>query len=848
MNTTVHNLKIQKENYNFIKKLLKKPEDFYKEDFKQKACFSEAYKKYGFLETWESALLYLNNLQTDKSVFNELIPEGFAVKPYLDVEWFKEDFPDLVPEEVILDIKTNLMKMFETDFEYPISQSDIYVSRCHRQKNQCFKFSYHIVVSTKPTVVFENANFASYVAYKLRDMVYFDPELIDVNPYKKTQNLRMLHHSKPDEFIPFKPDNVNDNPLNYLVTNIDKSSIYLRSDEQVDQMHTKINTTQTIEKDDNIILDQIIEKVRVYHPTATFEGVNATGFAQFNYTDRKEPCFSDGVRTHEKLGFYVYLNDDIILAGCYSGNCTNQYGKKKIQIIGSLADTTDLQYEPVSEDNEFKVDHNLIKQSVLDGPRGLSKMFLSLYKTPQRIKWSESSERNGSIYYWNGGIWELDNFDYLDSLTPAVLVNILRKFCKTFEDKGDDLVDKFSKLDEEILKRAKALIESLNKGQYLAQIKKWVTPELREKDFGSVKDVHPYRLACKNGMLDLKTGIIRPTIPEDNVTRLLNTNYNHDADTSTFDNFVREITKDPTGTTELYDYIRWLVGYACQGEPSKKMFFILWGVRGYNGKSLFVNTISDVLGDYATAMDASIVLDAGMKSGGGHSTELIQLDNKRLGILNDTKEGCKLDDGKIKQLTGISDKISAREIYEKQRTFVPKFVPIINTNNRIKMNLTDPALYQRLVLIPFYYSFVENPVEEWELKSDDTLDQKLKQNPEGVLKWIVDCSTFFHQNPNYPVPERILAAKEEYRKDMSIHMEFVDKYYDKHNADGENPEDFLVKKAELLDTFKSYCSEIGERFSIKREEEQFLKLLNKKVLKKITYFAGLSMKEVILED
>ena len=86
------------ENLKTLKKNLLTPEKFKKDssNFRGKACFSYNYKLYGCLETWDLALDKLRELPVNENIFHELILHDFKVKPYLDVEWYSEKFPELV--------------------------------------------------------------------------------------------------------------------------------------------------------------------------------------------------------------------------------------------------------------------------------------------------------------------------------------------------------------------------------------------------------------------------------------------------------------------------------------------------------------------------------------------------------------------------------------------------------------------------------------------------------------------------------------------------------------------------------------------------------------------------------
>ncbi|MFW1667438.1 phage/plasmid primase, P4 family, partial [Acinetobacter ursingii] len=55
---------------------------------------------------------------------------------------------------------------------------------------------------------------------------------------------------------------------------------------------------------------------------------------------------------------------------------------------------------------------------------------------------------------------------------------------------------------------------------------------------------------------------------------------------------------------DLINYIQKAVGYSLTGSTKEQVMFILFG-NGRNGKSIFLETISNVLGSYAKTIQAS---------------------------------------------------------------------------------------------------------------------------------------------------------------------------------------------------------------------------------------------------
>jgi len=822
-------IKIKNENLRYIKNILEEPSKFLdKNNYKGKPCISYAYKKYGFLENWQLALSKLNDVPENEKHFNELvIRDNSEVKPYFDIEYYIEQF-DYSPEEVLIYIKNSLIEIFKKTWDVVLLQRDILVAQCHRLTPNGHKKSFHVIISTtSPMCVFKSNNEANWLANKLREFISdkFDPSIVDAGVYKKVQNFRLVGHMKEGEDEPLKKMNEERNDLDYLITNIDNNNKkILSTEEQSDSLWKNLMKLKGFHKktytDYNI--ETITSFVKNAHPSCYFEKIDNHGFLQFNYSDRTEKCFTG--EYHEKIGFFAFIKDSQILIGCHSGKCVesiNERDVKKTKIIGRIVEKECVkEINPVNKDEEFEMDYPFVTKCVFDKSLGMARLFKRLYTEPVRLKYTTEQK----LYYWDGELWTEDESMFLNSLLAEVLVKMLRKYVNSLFEEVQDIcvIDPDYEGEDNDLKKiaevTRFIINRLLEGANLKAILNFVIPDITDKRFLKDKDIHPYFIACKNGLVDLRTNKIRNFLPEDNITRRLEVSYNPEADCSDFEKFVRDITNN---SEDMYNYLRWAIGYALQGKPNRKIYFILWGERGYNGKSLLLNTISEILSDYCKSMDSSVVLISPKKTAGSHSTELMQLENVRLGILSDLNKDAVINDGQIKQITGATDKISAREIHGKQREFTPTFVPFISTNHRPIINSSDEGLFDRTMIIPFEISFVENPQTKWEKKSDPDLYDKFKKNKEGILKWLIDCAIFYNNNLEHPVPEKITITKNEYKRDMNIHKRFIEEMF----VLTDNEEDVISDK-EVFGDFKIYC-EVNQYSDGRKDKARVLHELQK---------------------
>src|SRR5690606_26604467 len=106
------------------------------------------------------------------------------------------------------------------------------------------------------------------------------------------------------------------------------------------------------------------------------------------------------------------------------------------------------------------------------------------------------------------------------------------------------------------------------------------------------------------------------------------------------------------GDGELQAFLQRMCGYALTGSTREHALFFLYGT-GANGKSVFLNTVSGVLADYAMTAPIETFMASNSDR---HPTDLAGLRGGRLVTAIETEEGRRWAESKIKTLTG-GDKI-----------------------------------------------------------------------------------------------------------------------------------------------------------------------------------------------
>lgn len=290
---------------------------------------------------------------------------------------------------------------------------------------------------------------------------------------------------------------------------------------------------------------------------------------------------------------------------------------------------------------------------------------------------------------------------------------------------------------------------------------------------GEKLDASPWLLACANGVIDLRTGQLRNGRRDDYITIASPITWEGiDAPAEAWERSLLEIFN---GQQELVDFLRRALGCAIIGRHLVKAFFVLYGPGGDNGKSLIMDIVRWVIGEFAGSIPSGLLLDQSrIKNSSGPTPDVMTLKGLRLAIASETDKEARVSTSSIKWLTG-DDQIIGRNPNDKYQTrFNPTHTLFLLTNYAPHAPADDTALWGRIHLIPFDLSFVSRePQTEYERRQDNTLKDKLSQEGPGILAWIVrGCLEYQAQGLN--PPPRVKAATEDYRREEDILADFID--------------------------------------------------------------------------
>jgi putative DNA primase/helicase len=319
-------------------------------------------------------------------------------------------------------------------------------------------------------------------------------------------------------------------------------------------------------------------------------------------------------------------------------------------------------------------------------------------------------------------------------------------------------------------------------------------------------DAHPELFNVDNGTVDLRTGELRAHSRADRLTMLAPVAYRPDAQAPTFARFLATVTGD---NPALGAFLQRAVGYSMFGTASERVLFILHG-GGQNGKTVFVETIRSLFGDYARRTPTETLLRSRY---GGENRGVARLKGARFVSASEAEEGQHLAAGLVKELTG-GDTVTARFLYGEQFEFRPEFTLWLATNHRPLVSGDDQAIWDRIRLVPFAVHIADE-------QRDPGLTDKLRAELEGILAWAVEgCLAW--QRQGLALPEAVEAATGAYHQEMDTFADFLE-------ARCVTAADASATAAELYGAYTAWCNATGEhavtqkRFGERLHDREFTK-------------------------
>ena len=422
---------------------------------------------------------------------------------------------------------------------------------------------------------------------------------------------------------------------------------------------------------------------------------------------------------------------------------------------------------------EEKPDSNFVDQCYSDNVMGDANLFARVCN--KRFLFNGNS---GMWFRWSGHFWEED-------LSNSILATIGNDMADVYNLRADEISGDIKKLekqnkDEKLITAATKRQKNFNtrafalRGDRAPKVLKWipaVAPKMVVETDELDKENH--LLVCQNGVINLETGECEKGDPADKLTFSLPHEWKgFKKKAKKFIKALRcslEAPHDYEGNREKflndrYEYLHRFIGMSVHGAQIERAFMVLFGKHGWNGKGTLMEILLYILGDYASPTEPEVLLDSkGFKEAGKPTPHILAMKGCRIIVASETDDGNRFSASAVKRYSG-GDTLRGRNPHDKRPTdFKPTHVLYLMTNNLPYTDANDRPFWNRLHLLNFHWSYVDDPTELFEKPRNPRLEAELRKEASEILAWTVEGYHKYLAEGGLNPPEEMIKERESYR-------------------------------------------------------------------------------------
>lgn len=271
-------------------------------------------------------------------------------------------------------------------------------------------------------------------------------------------------------------------------------------------------------------------------------------------------------------------------------------------------------------------------------------------------------------------------------------------------------------------------------------------------------DQHRMLINVLNGTLNLETVSLQPHNADDLMTRTIHLEYDPNAKCPQFIAFLHRIFD---GNQDIISFLQRFIGYCLTGRTTEQVFLFFYGL-GANGKSVLLNIIRELFGDFASTANSDLLM---VQDSRGATNDIAALRGARVVTISELNDGARIDEARVKSLTG-GDPVTCRFLFKEPFTYIFEGKLFLAGNYKPKVKGTDHGIWRRKLLVPFEVTI---PEEE----RDPYLQDKLTKELPGILVWAVQgCAEW--QRVGLKPPEEVKAATAEYRQQEDVFAQWIE--------------------------------------------------------------------------
>ena len=327
-------------------------------------------------------------------------------------------------------------------------------------------------------------------------------------------------------------------------------------------------------------------------------------------------------------------------------------------------------------------------------------------------------------------------------------------------------------------------------------------------------DNDDYQFNLRNGTFNLKTLTLDDHNRMNFITRLADYEYNDKAQCPQFKKYLNRIFRSRTDKEDMIAFLQRAVGYTLTGATGEQCLFLLYG-SGANGKSVFLDVLNALLGEYGTVTQSRTFTT----ERGEISNDIAALAGKRMVYASENSSDTHLDESIIKQLTG-GENISARFLHQEFFTFKPRFKIWWAFNHPPAISDMTNSIWRRIKIVPFNEVL---PESEWDKKLAEKL---IAQELPGIFNWAIEGLKEYYRLGSLTPPKVIAEATNQYKEDQDILHEFIEDYCDLPTSDEIFGKKFEERAGDLYTAYKTWNTYNGDEKAM--SSTKFGKLMHDK--------------------
>lgn len=320
------------------------------------------------------------------------------------------------------------------------------------------------------------------------------------------------------------------------------------------------------------------------------------------------------------------------------------------------------------------------------------------------------------------------------------------------------------------------LIDSIQK---LAQLELFVSQESLNQN----NDLH---IVFKNGTYIIgEKKFYEDTFYKENYnTKIMNCSYKQ----GNLDTWNKYLSSTFKGEEECIELVQEMMGYILYPECNYEKSFILYG-NGANGKSVLLNVMQELIGDYNTSYISMKDLEKSFLRS--------NLLDKSLNISSELEKSVGKTENFKKLVSGES--VEAQFKYKDSFHFRNKSKLLFAMNQLSFISDLSDGLFRRISIIPFNNQFMKE-------NRDPFLFEKLSKEIDAIAYWSIEGLVRMMSNNAFTTVKCVEGMTDELKENNNPILRFADDYLIITNDNEDS-----IEKIEVYNYYREWCSDNGNR-------------------------------------